>query len=117
VPVAEDDRVDTRIFQAELDRVLVRGGGSPPVMSTGLPAAPNGGMNLRNAASRSSGIVISDSPLSTHASDSSTPEPPAPVMMTTFSPVGVGSFGMPRANSSSRAASGRGSRLLASTSS
>ena len=26
--------------------------------------------------------------------------PPAPVMITTFSPLGVGSFGMPRANSS-----------------
>ncbi|MNL16954.1 hypothetical protein D3C87_1380200 [compost metagenome] len=75
-------------------------GGSPPVISTGLPAAPNGGMNLRNAASRSSGMVIRDRLLSTHASDNSTPEPPAPVMMTTFSPFGVGSLGMPRANSS-----------------
>src|SRR6266568_2087640 len=69
-------------------------------MSTGLPAAPNGGMNLRNAASRSGGIVIKDSLLSMQASDSRTPEPPAPVMMTTFSPFGVGSTGMPRANSS-----------------
>ena len=47
-------------------------------MSTGLPDAPNGGMNLRNAASRSGGIAISDSPLSTTASDNSTPDPPAP---------------------------------------
>ena len=62
-------------------------------MSTGLPAAPNGGMNLRNAASRSGGIAISVRSLSTQASDSSTPEPPAPVMMTTFSPLGVGSTG------------------------
>src|SRR5580698_9322952 len=75
-------------------------GGSPPVMSTGLPAAPNGGMNLRNAASRSGGIVISDNLLSIQASDNSTPDPPAPVMMTTFSPFGVGNTGMPRANSS-----------------
>src|SRR6478609_2064840 len=59
-------------------------------MSMGLPAAPNGGMNLRNAASRSGGIVIKDSLLSMQASDSSTPEPPAPVMMTTFSPFGAG---------------------------
>ena len=71
-------------------------------MSTGLPAAPNGGMNLRNAASRSSGMgFISFRPLSTQASDSSTPEPPAPVMMTTFSPLGVGRSGTPRAKSSS----------------
>src|SRR6201999_3244739 len=69
-------------------------------MSTGLPAAPNGGMNLRNAASRSGGIVISDNLLSMQASDNNTPEPPAPVMMTTFSPFGVGNTGMPRANSS-----------------
>ena len=70
-------------------------------MSTGLPAAPNGGMNLRNAASRSAGIGLSSfRPLSTQASDSSTPEPPAPVMMTTFSPLGVGSIGTPRAKSS-----------------
>src|SRR5580692_10065641 len=57
-------------------------------MSTGLPAAPYGG------------IVINDSLLSMQASDSSTPEPPAPVMMTTFSPFGVGRIGTPRANSS-----------------
>jgi len=43
-------------------------------MSTGLPAAPNGGMNLRNAASRSGGIAISESLLSTQASDRRTPE-------------------------------------------
>ena len=43
---------------------------------------------------------ISVSPLSTQASDSSTPEPPAPVMMTTFSPLGVGRIGTPRAKSS-----------------
>ena len=42
-------------------------GGSPPVMSTGLPAAPNGGMNFRNAASRSSGMLMSVNPLSTQA--------------------------------------------------
>ena len=54
-------------------------------------------MNLRKAASRSGGIAISDSPLSTQASDSSTPEPPAPVMITTLLPLGVGSTGMPRA--------------------
>ena len=47
------------------------------------------------------------SPLSTQASESSTPEPPAPVMMTTFSPFGVGSMGTPRAKSS------RSRRLLA----
>ena len=77
-------------------------------MSTGLPAAPNGGMNLRNAASRSAGIAISFTPLSTHASDRSTPEPPAPVMMTTFSPFGVGSTGIARAYSrSSRSALAR----------
>jgi len=62
-------------------------------MSTGLPAAPNGGMNLRNAASRSAGIAISDNPLSTQASESSTPEPPAPVMITTLLPFGVGKHG------------------------
>ena len=45
-------------------------------------------------------MAISLRPLSTQASDSSTPEPPAPVMMTTFSPFGVGSTWMPRANSS-----------------
>ena len=28
------------------------------MMSTGLPAAPNGGMNLRNAASKSGGMAI-----------------------------------------------------------
>ncbi len=69
-------------------------------MSTGLPAAPNGGMNLRNAASRSGGIAINERPLSTTESDNNTPEPPAPVMISTFSPFGVGSTGMPRANSS-----------------
>ena len=68
-------------------------------MSTGLPAAPNGGMNLRNAASKSAGMAISESPLSTTASDKSTPEPPAPVMITTFSPLGVGSTGIARAYS------------------
>ena len=46
-------------------------------------------------------MVISCSPLSTQASDNSTPEPPAPVMMTTFSPLGVGSTGRARANCSS----------------
>ena len=76
-------------------------GGSPPVMSTGLPAAPNGGMNFMNASLRSSGISISCSPLLKLASDSSTPEPPAPVMMTTFSPFGVGRIGRQRANWSS----------------
>ena len=77
-------------------------------MSTGLPAAPKGGMNLRNAASRSAGMGLSSfRPLSTQASDSSTPEPPAPVMMTTFSPLGVGRIGTPRAKSS------RSRRLLA----
>jgi hypothetical protein len=70
-------------------------------MSTGLPAAPNGGMNLRKAASRSSGIGLNSfRPLSTQESDSSTPEPPAPVMITTFSPFGVGRIGTPRASSS-----------------
>ena len=57
-------------------------------------------MNCRKAASRSGGISISDSPLSTIASDSSTPEPPAPVMITTLSPWGVGSTGSARAYSS-----------------
>ena len=38
--------------------------------------------------------------MSTHASDSSTPDPPAPVMITTFSPFGVGITGTPRVNSS-----------------
>src|SRR5204863_94798 len=38
-------------------------------MSTGLPAAPNGGMNLRNAASRSGGIAISDMPVATTEAD------------------------------------------------
>src|SRR5579864_1524485 len=52
--------------------------GSPPVMLTRLPATPKAGMNLRNAASRSGGIAISVKLLSTQASDSSTPEPPAP---------------------------------------
>ena len=37
VPVADYQRVDTRIFEAELNRVLVRLRGSPPVMSTGCP--------------------------------------------------------------------------------
>ena len=41
-------------------------GGSPPVMSIGLPAAPKGGMKVRNASSRSGGISIRDRPLSTH---------------------------------------------------
>jgi hypothetical protein len=50
-------------------------------MSTGLPAAPKGGMNLRKPASRSGGIFINDRPLSTQASESKTPDPPAPVMM------------------------------------
>jgi len=65
-------------------------------------------MNLRNAASRSGGMAISFRPLSTQASDRSTPEPPAPVMITTFSPFGVGSTGMARAYSrSSRSALAR----------
>jgi len=42
---------------------------------------------------------MSESWLSTQASESSTPEPPAPVMMTTLLPLGVGSSGMPRAKS------------------
>ncbi len=75
-------------------------GGSPPVMSTGLPAAPKGGMNFRKASSRSGGISIRDSPLSVTASDSSTPLPPAPVMITTLSPLGAGSTGNARAYSS-----------------
>ncbi len=48
-------------------------GGSPPVMSTGLPAAPKGGMNLLKEASRSGGISIRDRPLSVTASESRTP--------------------------------------------
>src|ERR687893_176552 len=52
-------------------------GGSPPVMSTGLPAAPNGGMNFMNAPLRASGISINFKPLLKLASDSSTPVPPA----------------------------------------
>src|SRR5579872_4009768 len=54
-------------------------------------------MNLRKAASRSGGIDISDNPLSTQESDSSTPEPPAPVMISTVSPFGVRSTGTPQA--------------------
>src|SRR5260370_405520 len=46
------------------------------------------------------GFLIRERPLSTTESDSSTTEPPAPVMISTFSPFGVGSTGMPRANSS-----------------
>ena len=49
-------------------------------MSTGFPAAPKGGMNFLKAASKSSGMVIKVRPLSWQASDSSTPEPPAPVI-------------------------------------
>ena len=45
-------------------------------------------------------MAISVSPLSTTASESSTPDPPAPVMMITFSPLGVGRTGIARANSS-----------------
>src|SRR5690606_27806697 len=80
-----------------------RGGAGVPVAQArpGLPAAPNGGMTARNASSRSGGISISDMPLSTTASESSTPDPPAPVMMTTFSPAGAGSTGSARPYSSS----------------
>ena len=46
------------------------------------------------------GMGINVKLLSTHASDRSTPDPPAPVMMTIFSPLGVGRIGTPRAKSS-----------------
>jgi hypothetical protein len=57
------------------------------------PAAPKGGMNFLNAASRSGGIAMSFNPQSVQASASSTPEPPAPVTISTFSPLGVGRIG------------------------
>src|SRR5215472_11967205 len=69
-------------------------------MSTGFPDAPNGGMNFLKAASRSGGILMRRRPLSTQASESNTPEPPAPVTITIFSPLGVGKICKPRANSS-----------------
>src|SRR6476469_2745649 len=53
VPVAEDERMDPRVLEAELDRVLVRRRRLAAGDLYRVPAAPNGGMNLRNAASRS----------------------------------------------------------------
>ena len=99
VPVAEYQRMDAWVFEPELDRVLVRlrrlAAGDIDRVASGT----EGRDELRNAASRSAGIAISDRPLSTCASESSTPEPPAPVMMSTFSPLGVGGN---RASESSR---------------
>ena len=45
-------------------------------------------------------MLIKVSPLSLQASDRSTPDPPAPVMMSTFSPAGIGIRGSARAYSS-----------------
>ncbi len=100
VPVAEDQRVDARILEAEADRVLV---GLRRLAAGDVDRVAGGAERRDELAERRvevGGIAISFRPLSTQASDSSTPEPPAPVMMTTFSPFGVGSIGIARANSS-----------------
>ena len=93
--IYEDVFKQSGVIRARSLRQLLEFARGVPVLPT-----PKGGMNLRKAASRSGGIAISCSPLSTTESDSRTPEPPAPVMISTFSPFGVGSTGMPRANSS-----------------
>lgn len=55
-------RVDTGFHQGCQDTPMVGLGGSLPVMSTGLPGAPKGGMNWANICSRSRGSDMRCSP-------------------------------------------------------
>src|SRR5581483_8771464 len=98
VPVAEDERMDARLVESITNGVGISrrrlAAGDVHGISRGAEGRDElakGGVDIRGEFHQRKSVV-------TQASDKSTPEPPAPVMITTFSPFGVGSTCRPRAN-------------------